>query len=60
LDDARRYAERARAAGVDAIVHVWEGMPHVFPASVGSLHAAERALGVMAAFLLERLDAEPA
>jgi monoterpene epsilon-lactone hydrolase len=59
LDDARRYAERARAAGVDATAHVWEGMPHVFPASVGALHAAERSLEEMAAFILKRLDAAP-
>jgi monoterpene epsilon-lactone hydrolase len=56
LDDTRRYAERPRAAGVDATAHVWEGMPHVFPASVGTLQAAELALGVMATFILERFD----
>src|SRR3954470_23962045 len=59
LDDARRYAERARAAGGDATAHVGEGMPHVFPASVGALQAAERALGEMAAFIQEHLDTNP-
>jgi epsilon-lactone hydrolase len=51
LDDARRYAERARAAGVDVTTHVWEGMTHVFPSSVGMLEAADEAIGLLAAFL---------
>jgi acetyl esterase/lipase len=55
LDDSRRYVERARREGVDATAHIWEGMPHVFPASVGTLDAAERALETIAAFLKEKL-----
>lgn len=51
LDDTRRYAERARAVGVDATAHVWEGMTHVFPASVGTLEAADQALVIIATFL---------
>jgi acetyl esterase/lipase len=57
LDDALRYAERARAAGVDATAHAWEGMTHVFPSSVGSLDAADQALDIMAAFLVAALGA---
>jgi acetyl esterase/lipase len=57
LDDTRRYAERARAMGVDATAHVWEGMTHVFPSSVGLLDAAERALDAMAEFLQDKLSA---
>lgn len=30
LDDALRFAEKARAAGVDVDLQVWEGMFHVF------------------------------
>nr|WP_275040912.1 alpha/beta hydrolase fold domain-containing protein [Nocardiopsis halotolerans] len=30
LDDARRFAEAAATAGVDASVDLYEGMPHVF------------------------------
>jgi len=52
-DDARRYAERAGAAGVDAAVHVWEGMPHVFQSNVGKLAAADQALDLLGAFLRE-------
>jgi acetyl esterase/lipase len=57
LDDALRYAERARAEGVDATAHAWEGMTHVFPSSVGSLDAADQALDIMAAFLVDKLGA---
>ncbi len=59
LEDTRRYAERARAAGVEAVAHVWEGMTHVFPSSVGTLEAAEKALSLMATFLDGRLGARP-
>jgi acetyl esterase/lipase len=59
LDDTRRYAERARAAGVEAVAHLWEGMTHVFPSSVGTLEAAEKALSLMAIFLDKRLGARP-
>jgi monoterpene epsilon-lactone hydrolase len=59
LDDTRRYAERARAAGVETVAHVWEGMTHVFPSSVGTLEAAHKALSLMATFLDEMLGARP-
>ena len=55
LDDTLRYAERARAEGVDASAHVWDGMTHVFPSSVGILDAADEALDIMTAFLVEML-----
>jgi acetyl esterase/lipase len=58
LDDSRRYVARARGEGVDATAHIWEGMPHVFPANIGTLEAAERALETMAAFLQERLGSQ--
>jgi monoterpene epsilon-lactone hydrolase len=59
LDDTRRYAEKASAAGVEAEAHVWEGMTHVFPSSIGTLEAAEKALSLIAAFLDERLGTLP-
>ena len=55
LDDSRRYVERAVAAGVDAQLHVWMGMPHGFPSSVGMARASARALDAIGAFLAERL-----
>ncbi len=55
LDDTLRYVARAREAGVAATAHVWEGMPHVFQSSVGSLEAAGESLTIMGAFLRDRL-----
>jgi len=55
LDDSLRYAERAKANGVDARVHVWQGLPHVFLSSVGRLLAADRALANIGAFIADRL-----
>ena len=51
LDDSLRYVERAVAAGVDARVDVWQGMPHVFPSGVGQFRAADQALAGMGMFL---------
>jgi epsilon-lactone hydrolase len=55
LDDSRRYVERAVAAGVDAELDVWMGMPHGFVADVGRFNAARQALNAIGAFLTERL-----
>jgi acetyl esterase/lipase len=55
LDDSRRYVERARAARVGATLHVWEGMPHVFPSNVGKLVAADQSLDLLSLFLREQL-----
>lgn len=57
LDDSRRYFERAVAAGVDAKLGIWEGMPHGFVGSVGQLAAAAKALDAVGEFLAQRLDA---
>ena len=54
LDDSRRYAERAVAAGADARLHVWLGMPHGFPSNIGVLKASAHALDAIGAFLGER------
>jgi acetyl esterase/lipase len=51
LDDARRYAEHAASAGSTVECHAWEGMPHVFPASVGLLAAADLAMNAITSFL---------
>ena len=56
LDDSLRYVARAVAAGVDARVDVWMGMPHGFPINIGKLDAAAQALNAMGAFLSERLQ----
>jgi acetyl esterase/lipase len=57
LDDSRRYVERAIAAGVDARLDVWTGMPHGFQASIGAVKASRMALDAIGMFLTERLQA---
>ena len=54
LDDTLRFAERA---GDRVEAHVWEGMVHLFPANVGSLDAAGRALDNIGAFIATYLNA---
>jgi acetyl esterase/lipase len=56
LDDSRRYVERAVAAGVDAEVDVWMGMPHGFVSGVREFDAARQALKQIGTFLTERLS----
>jgi epsilon-lactone hydrolase len=55
LDDARRYADRFKEAGGDAVAHTWEGMMHVFPSSIGALEASDAALNLVAMFLKDML-----
>jgi epsilon-lactone hydrolase len=55
LDDSRRYVERAVAAGVDAELDVWMGMPHGFVTAIREFGAARQALDAIGTFLAERL-----
>jgi acetyl esterase/lipase len=55
LDDSRRFVERAVAAGVDAKLDIWEGMPHVFLSGIGNFAASTQALDAVGEFLIERL-----
>jgi acetyl esterase/lipase len=55
LDDSLRFAENAKQAGVDAEVHVWEGMIHVFPSNFAMLNAAAQALANIGEFLTRQL-----
>ena len=57
LDDSRRYVERAVTAGVDARLDVWTGMPHGFPAIIGTVKASAQALDAIGVFLADRLHA---
>lgn len=56
LDDSRRYAASIEAAGGSAELHVWQGMIHVFPASLALLRAAPEALDLLGSFLRRSLD----
>jgi monoterpene epsilon-lactone hydrolase len=55
LDDSTRLAARARDAGVDVILDVTAGVPHVFQAFVGVLDEADRALDRASLFLKQQL-----
>jgi len=59
LDDSLRYVERAVAAGVDARVDVWEGMPHGFLSGIGTLAASNQSLNEIGRFLADRLSLPP-
>ncbi|GAA2850108.1 alpha/beta hydrolase [Actinoplanes cyaneus] len=58
LDDSTRLATRARDAGVDVILDVTAGVPHVFQAWAGTLTEAVDALDRAALFLTQRLPRE--
>jgi acetyl esterase/lipase len=55
LDDSRTFAERARAAGVDATLEVYEGMWHVFQFTAPEVPEAEAAIHNIAAFIRAQL-----
>ena len=59
LADSQQFVERAVAAGVDARLDVWEGMPHGFVGGVGQTEAAARALDAIGEFLSSRLAPGP-
>jgi epsilon-lactone hydrolase len=59
LADSQRFVERAVAAGVDARLDVWEGMPHGFIGGVGQTEAATGVLAAIGGFLSSRLAAAP-
>jgi acetyl esterase/lipase len=44
LSDSLRLAERARQAGVDATLEVWDGMWHVWQAFAGYVPEAQHAI----------------
>ena len=55
LDDSTRLAARARAAGVDVILDITAGVPHVFQAFAGVLDEADQALDRAALFLTQHV-----
>lgn len=54
LDDSRAVAERARAAGVDVVLSVWDGLWHVWPALGDLVPESGAAFAEMRAFLETR------
>jgi len=57
LDDSTRMAARARAAGVDVILDITAGVPHVFQSYAGVLDEADQALDRAALFLTQHTRA---
>jgi epsilon-lactone hydrolase len=55
LDDSRLFASRAREAGVEVELHVWEGMVHCFPLLAPMFPEASQAWQEIIAFIQERL-----
>ncbi len=54
LDDSTRFAARAREAGVEVTLEIWDEMPHVWHAFAGLLPEADRAIAGIGAWLQER------
>jgi acetyl esterase/lipase len=54
LDDSTRFAERARAAGVDVELEIWEDMIHVFHAFSLLVPEAREANAKIGAYLRAR------
>jgi epsilon-lactone hydrolase len=65
LDDARHYAERLAASGADVQLssggdvqlHMWAGMPRVFPSNIGALSATAATIDSIAVFLCDARSA---
>jgi acetyl esterase/lipase len=57
LDDSAMFTKKARAAGVDVELQVWDGMIHVFQMFAAELAEGCRAIESIAQFLIKRLNA---
>jgi acetyl esterase/lipase len=55
LDDSTRMAARATAAGVDVVLDITAGVPHVFQSFTGVLDEADQALDRAAFFLRQHI-----
>jgi acetyl esterase/lipase len=58
LDDSTMFTEKARAAGVDVELQVWDGMIHVFQMFGAELAEARQAVDALAGFLRQHLRIE--
>jgi len=55
LDDAVGYATLAADSGASVTLEVWQGMPHVFQARVGTLTAATQSFDAAGTFIAAHL-----
>ena len=51
LDDSIDFAERAKAAGVDVTLEVWDDMPHVWQVFASILPEGQQAIDRMGEFI---------
>jgi acetyl esterase/lipase len=56
LDDSRRFAERARSAGVDVCLEEWEAMIHVWHTFSAMLPEGKQAIERIGEFVRDQLD----
>jgi monoterpene epsilon-lactone hydrolase len=56
LDDSRRVTERAKAAGVEVTLEVWEGLWHVFHVFASRLPEGKKAIDKVGEFIRKKLD----
>jgi len=57
LDDSTRFAAKARTAGVDVTLEVWDDMPHVWQAFAGLLPESDKAIERIGKWLQQRFGA---
>jgi monoterpene epsilon-lactone hydrolase len=57
LDDSTRFAARARLAGVNVTLEIWDEMPHVFQAFAGLLPEADQAVARIGSWVREHVQA---
>ncbi|MHB1294250.1 MAG: alpha/beta hydrolase [Anaerolineae bacterium] len=50
-----RFAEKAKQAGVETTLHVWDGMFHCFPLLAPLFPEATQALGEVCDFIQQQL-----
>lgn len=53
LDDSRRLADRARAAGVPVQLRIWPVLPHVWQLAAGFVPEAAESMAELSGFLLD-------
>jgi len=56
LDDSVMFADKARAAGIDVELQIWDGMVHVFQMFASELAEARQAIDSIAKFLKRHLQ----
>lgn len=55
LDDAKRLATKAREAGVDVELEIWDEMPHVFQAAYPYIPEAKKAIYSIAEYINRKI-----